>query len=78
MSDASTFHVLRILDRSGDTMLTYDPADPDALREVDARFARLMREGFVAFDVSQQPGRIVTAFDPSAREIIVAPRFAGG
>jgi len=71
-------HLVRILDRSGDTRLSYDPADADAVRDVEARFARLMADSFVAFDVSTQPGRIITTFDPNAREIIISPRFAGG
>jgi hypothetical protein len=71
-------HMLRILDRSGDTQLTYDPDEDTAVRDVEARFIALMEKGFVAFDVSTQPGRIMTNFDPNAREIIISPRFAGG
>lgn len=77
MEHAKT-HLLRILDRSGDTRVHYDPADPAAVRNVETRFARLMADNFVAFDVSTQPGRIITTFDPNAGEIIVSPRFAGG
>ncbi len=76
--EPSATHVLRILDQNGDTKLTYDPADAEAVREVERRFARLMDRNFVAFDVSTQPGRIISAFDPQAREIIISPRFAGG
>jgi|GEM_PF-1249192 hypothetical protein len=77
MNDRKT-HLLRILDRAGETTLRYDPADAAAVREIDARFSRLMADNFVAFDLSLQPGRIITEFDPSASEIIVSPRFAGG
>jgi hypothetical protein len=76
--ERSTSHIVRILDLSGDTKLTYDPNDSAAVRDVETRFTRLMECNFVAFDVSTQPGRIITAFDPAAREIIVSPRFAGG
>jgi hypothetical protein len=71
-------HVVRILDQNGDTKLTYDPADAGAVHEIEERFAALMERNFVAFDVTMQPGRIITRFDPSATEIIVSPRFAGG
>jgi hypothetical protein len=71
-------HVLRILDSSGDTELAYDPADPAAVREIEVRFQELMERNFVAFDVSTQPGRVITAFDPEAREVIVSHQFAGG
>jgi hypothetical protein len=71
-------HTVRILDHSGDTKLTYDPADDAAVESIERRFTALMKQNFVAFDVSTQPGRIITAFDPAATEIIVSPRFAGG
>jgi hypothetical protein len=71
-------HVIRILDSTGDTRLSFDPSDPAAVAEVEARFKELMERNFVAFDVSAQPGRIVTAFDPQATEVIVSHRFAGG
>jgi hypothetical protein len=75
---AAPLHVLRILDSTGDTTVRYDPLDEGSLRDVEARFAALMEQNFVAFDVSTQPGRILTQFDPAATEIIVSPRFAGG
>jgi hypothetical protein len=71
-------HIVRILDHSGDTELRYDPADQAAVDAIDRRFADLMQRNFVAFDVSTHPGRIMTAFDPAASEIIISPRFAGG
>jgi len=71
-------HLLRILDQTGDTKVQFDPADADAVRDIEARFAALMQRNFVAFDVSEHPGRILTRFDPNAKEIIVSPRFAGG
>jgi hypothetical protein len=73
-----TIHVVRILDRSGDTELVYDPAEETARRHVETQFNDLMERGFVAFDLSTQPGRIIHAFDPRATEIIVTPRFVGG
>ena len=49
-----------------------------AVDDLERRFDDLMARNFVAFDVSNHPGRIITAFDPDAREIIISPRFAGG
>ena len=71
-------HVLRILDSTGHTEVPFDPADEAAVADVERRFDDLMRRNFVAFDVTVQPGRIMTAFDPGAQEIIVTQRFAGG
>lgn len=76
--ERSALHVVRILDRTGDTKLAFDPADPEAVSEIERRFNALMAQNFVAFDVSTQPGRILTVFDPQATEVIVSPRFAGG
>ncbi len=71
-------NVMRILDSTGDTQLSYDPEDAKALEDVERRFNQLMKDNFVAFDVTTQPGRVMTAFDPEAREIIVSHQFAGG
>jgi len=71
-------HIVRILDHHGDTQLTFDPADRAAVDDLERRFDDLMERNFVAFDVSKHPGRIITAFDPGASEIIISPRFAGG
>ena len=78
MNNYGRTHVLRILDEHGDTHLEFDPEKTTELRDVEERFEELMRRGFVAFDVSTQPGRIIKTFDPNATETIVSPRFAGG
>ncbi len=77
-SGSRPMHVIRILDSTGDTRLCFDPSDPAAVAEVAARFRDLMERNFVAFDVSTQPGRILTTFDPQASEVVVSHRFAGG
>lgn len=71
-------HVMRILDQHGDTKLEFDPKEPSSVRDVEERFEELMRRGFVGFDVSEEPGKVIKTFDPNAKEIIVSPRFAGG
>jgi hypothetical protein len=71
-------HLMRILDSTGDTQLSYDPSDETAVREIEERFNALMERSFIAFDVSTQPGKIITKFDPDASEIIVSHRFVGG
>ncbi len=78
MNNCGKAHVLRILDQHGDTQLEFDPEEKTEVRDVQARFVDLMQRGFVAFDVSTQPGKVIKTFDPNASEIIVSPRFAGG
>jgi hypothetical protein len=71
-------HLLRILDSTGHTELEYDPADAAAVDDVQQKFDRLMERNFIAFDVTESPGAIMTKFDPAAKEIIISHRFAGG
>ncbi len=78
MDNDGRTHVLRILDHHGDTELKFNPDEKTSVRNVETRFMDLMQRGFVAFDVSTQPGKVITKFDPNATEIIVSPRFAGG
>ncbi len=78
MNNSGQTHILRILDQHGDTHLEFDPEKKTEVRDVEARFVDLMQRGFVAFDVSTQPGKVIETFDPNAKEIIVSPRFAGG
>jgi hypothetical protein len=78
MDNLGRTHILRILDHHGDTQLEFNPEEKTKVRDVEARFKDLMQRGFVAFDVSTQPGKVITDFDPNAKEVIVTPRFAGG
>jgi hypothetical protein len=75
---SGTRNILRILDETGDTELSFDPNDQASVLEVEQRFNELMRRNFVAFDVTTQPGRIIRTFDPNAREVIVSHQFSGG
>jgi len=75
---SGTRNILRILDETGDTELSFDPNDQASVLEVEERFNELMRRNFVAFDVTTQPGRIIRTFDPNAREVIVSHQFSGG
>jgi len=78
MARSRKMHVVRILDAHGDTQLSFDPQNRGEVDNVDTRFRELMERGFVAFDVSTMPGRMIKTFDPHATETIVTPRFAGG
>jgi hypothetical protein len=76
--DPRHLHVIRILDETGDTQLSFDPSDAASVREIEERFEELMRRNFVAFDVSTQPGRLLRGFDPQAKEVIISHQFSGG
>lgn len=79
--------VLRILNGSGDTNVSWDPerlaqADPEAeaaVQEAERLFAKARAEGAVAFRINaDQPATKLTEFDRSAREILIVPAMVGG
>ncbi len=54
-------------------------SDDVASREAGAEaFRSLADRGFTMFDVTDQPGKKLTAFDPDAAEIIAVPRMQAG
>jgi hypothetical protein len=73
---------MRILDPTGDTVVTWDLDDEPAVREARALFERLARERQLAF--ARPPGAPVdaaeriAAFDPGAEEIIWIRPLQGG
>jgi hypothetical protein len=71
-------HRLKILDHTGHTELTWDPETADQVDTVRERFEALMRQNFVAFDLSSSPGEAIREFREQATEIVVTPQFAGG
>jgi hypothetical protein len=79
--------VLRILNGSGDTSVSWDPdrlADADAeaeaaVQEAERLFAKARAEGAVAFRINaDEPATKLTEFDRTATEILVVPAMVGG
>jgi len=78
--------VLRILNGSGDTSVSWDPeqvgTDPEAsaaVAEAERLFARARAAGAVAFRISaDRPATRLDTFDPEAEEILVIPAMVGG
>ena len=81
--EATALGTMRILDRSGDTAVTWDLADDDTVRAAEALFERLVRTekkipfarptGSPAGDAVQ-----IKTFDPSAEEILFVRPITGG
>jgi hypothetical protein len=85
--DAETRCVLRILNGSGDTSVSWDAehlASGDAeaeaaVREAERLFAAARAAGAVAFRVTPgEPATRIHEFDPTAREVLVIPAMVGG
>jgi hypothetical protein len=75
--------ILRVLDSSGDRVITFDGTqDTAAARaEAEALFVRLLSGGSIAFKVNRGEGRPderVTDFSALEDETILVPRLVGG
>lgn len=74
--------VMRILDRTGDTVVEWDLADPASLAEAEALFTRLTAECKIPFarpggGTAREAERI-RHFDPALDEIVWVRPVAGG
>lgn len=75
-----TKHVLRILDRTGDTAVEWAPGVKTDEDNAKRKFDELSKQGFLMFAV-EAPGKTpeqVRTFDPKAFEIVAVPQFKGG
>jgi hypothetical protein len=68
-----------VMDHSGDSRFTFDPADQAAVAQAIERFNELTGRGYTAA-VRTGSGTVaeVTAFDPTAAETLFKPRIIGG
>jgi hypothetical protein len=68
-----------VMDRSGESRFEFDPADKPAVAKAMGRFNELTGLGYTAAERTG-PGtsRKVTAFDPTAAEVLFVPRLVGG
>jgi len=72
-------HVMRILDRNGDTALEWDLRKKKTVEEVEKVFNEIVKQGFIAVRVdSPTEGEVIRKFDPTAKEIIVTAPMVGG
>jgi hypothetical protein len=68
-----------VMDRTGDTRLTFDAGDRAAVEEAEKRFMELIGAGFTAAvrsGLGEQ--RIIRSFDADAEESLFHPRLVGG
>ena len=68
------------MDGTGDTKLTWDPKDVDAIDDAQRRFDELKAAGYASFRISAfgGQGRSIDKFDPTVRKILMVPPLAGG
>lgn len=73
---------LTILDDKGDTKLTWEPNDPDSVKEAKKRFDDLKKQGYSAFAVETETkevqGRRIDKFESDMGEVLMVPQRRGG
>jgi hypothetical protein len=78
---------LRVLTSQGDKLVAWERegvenGDPEALAavaEAERIFREQLQRGSAAFKVETgQPAQRIAEFDPTAEQIVVVPRIAGG
>ena len=70
---------LIVMDASGDTRQSFDPADETELLIAEDRFRELLKNGYTAASRNGTgPATIMRSFDPAAEETLFYPRLIGG
>jgi hypothetical protein len=74
------FHDMNILDQTGHTKISWDPAVEHEVEAAEEHFDLLIARGYNAFRVEgeDRQGARLTRFDPKAREIMMIPQLQGG
>lgn len=74
-------HVMRVMaPDKGDYKVTWDPENETEVDEARKTFDDLREKGMTAYSVDRKggKGRVLTAFDPEADAMILAPALQGG
>ena len=70
---------LRQMDRTGDTRIKWNRNNDGEVAAARAHFDALKNKGYIAYKADgETKGEVIKEFDPSAREIIMAPPTRGG
>lgn len=74
--------MMRILDETGDTTITWAVDDPTTIAEAEALFVRLVTERKIPFARAAgspaDEAEKISTFDPNAEEIVWVRPIAGG
>lgn len=71
---------LKVLDRSGDSVVEFDKADPEALAKAQAVMDKCLAKGGVVFKVDPETkeGEKITRADQVENEALVVPAIVAG
>ncbi|MGY4295354.1 hypothetical protein ACVWXN_003449 [Bradyrhizobium sp. i1.4.4] len=68
-----------VMDHTGDTRHTFDPADSQAIKDAEERFKELTGAGFTAAErTGSGETQLTRAFNKDAKETLFFPRLQGG
>ncbi|MCK1501515.1 hypothetical protein [Bradyrhizobium sp. 188] len=68
-----------VMDQTGDSRHTFNPADPQAVEEAEKRFKELTGAGFTAAErTGNGEAQVTRAFNKDATETLFFPRLKGG
>lgn len=68
-----------VMDRTGDTRHTFDPANSEAVKDAERRFKELTGLGFTAAErTGHGEAKVTRSFNPNAEETLFVPRLVGG
>lgn len=73
-------HVIRVLDRTGDTTTTWRPSYKVEVKQAETVFKEMAGKGYAMFAVAEPKAKPIQIreFDPEAHEIIAVPQLKGG
>jgi hypothetical protein len=72
-------HTMRVIDTSGDSHISWDPANASEVAAAQGHFNRLRDDGYLAYRVEgAERGEVIREFDPGTAEIIMSPQLQGG
>ena len=71
---------MHVLGRSGDVKTMWDAENAEEVKAAKSQFDSLRAKGYLAFRTKKDGGKgeQITAFDPHAERIILAPAMQGG
>lgn len=75
-----TTGTLIIPDKTGDTRIDWDSADPTSVAVAKAAFDKAKESRALAYKATPggARGEVIREFDPAAEHIILAPQLVGG
>jgi hypothetical protein len=70
---------LHVLNRTGDTTLTWDPANDTEVTAARQMFDKMRGNGYAAYRMENEArGELIREFDKSAAHIVMSPQIIGG